>query len=58
MLGPTEIIALGIIAVLLIWGPKKLPEIADSFGKAKKEYKKSMKEAEEFEEELEVEDDE
>jgi TatA/E family protein of Tat protein translocase len=41
--GPTEIILIFIIA-LLVFGPKKLPEIGKSVGKAIREFKKASDE--------------
>ena len=41
------IIILG--AALLIFGPKRLPEMGSAIGKTYKEFKKSMREADEFE---------
>ena len=35
------------MVLLLIFGPKKLPELARSFGKSIKEFKKATKEAQE-----------
>lgn len=40
-LGPTELI-IGLIVVLLLFGAKRIPEIAGSFGKGIKEFKKNM----------------
>ena len=40
-LGPGEI-AVIVIAVLLIFGPKKLPELAKSIGASVNEFRKSM----------------
>ena len=37
-LGPTELI-IGLIVVLLLFGAKRIPEIAGSFGKSIKEFK-------------------
>jgi len=34
----------GILIVVLIWGPQKLPELARSVGLAKKEFDKAVKE--------------
>lgn len=50
------LVAAGIVALIL--GPKKLPELARSFGEAKKEFKESMREADEvsMDAESEVED--
>jgi len=41
--GATELI-LGLIVVLLLFGAKRIPEIAGSFGKSIKEFKKGMNE--------------
>jgi len=38
------IVVVGIIAVLLLWGPKKLPELAKAIGEARKEFQKASKE--------------
>ena len=46
-IGLNEAILIGAAVVALILGPKKLPELARSIGQSKKEYKKSMKEADE-----------
>jgi sec-independent protein translocase protein TatA len=42
-LGPTELF-IGLIIVLLLFGAKRIPEIAGSFGKGIKEFKKNMNE--------------
>jgi len=42
-LGPTELF-IGLIVVLLLFGAKRIPEIAGSFGKGIKEFKKSINE--------------
>ena len=42
-LGPTELI-IGLVLVLLLFGAKRIPEIAGSFGKGIKEFKKNMNE--------------
>lgn len=48
MPGPTEwLIILGI--VLLLFGSRKLPELARSLGKASKEFKKGVRDTEEDE---------
>lgn len=44
LLSPSHIIFLLIIA-LLIFGPRKLPELGGAVGKTIKEFQKSMKEA-------------
>jgi sec-independent protein translocase protein TatA len=49
-LGPWEI-ALIIVILLVLFGPKKLPELAQSLGKAVKEYRKATSLIEEFAEE-------
>ncbi len=40
-LGPTELF-IGLVVVLLLFGAKRIPEIAGSFGKGIKEFKKNM----------------
>jgi TatA/E family protein of Tat protein translocase len=45
-IGTTEIVLIGAGVLALIVGPKKLPQLARSLGESKKEYKQSMKEAE------------
>ena len=42
-IGPTELILIVVIA-LLVFGPKKLPEIGRSVGKALREFKKTSEE--------------
>jgi sec-independent protein translocase protein TatA len=42
-LGPTELM-IGLVIVLLVFGAKRIPEIAGSFGKGIKEFKKNMNE--------------
>jgi len=39
------LIVLGILLVVFLWGPQKLPELARSIGLAKKEFEKAAKEA-------------
>jgi len=51
-IGLQEAVLIGAALVALIMGPKKLPELARSFGESKKEYKRSMKEAEEVAEDV------
>lgn len=46
-IGTNEAILIGAAIIALILGPKKLPELAKAIGNSKKEYKKSMKEADE-----------
>jgi TatA/E family protein of Tat protein translocase len=51
-IGPAELILIFVIA-LLVFGPKKLPEIGRSIGKAMREFKKSTEEIKEkFEEQI------
>ncbi len=41
---PTNVlIILGVIAVILIWGPQKIPELARSIGRARKEFDDASK---------------
>ena len=42
-LGPTEIVLI-VLVVILLFGAKRLPEIARSLGKAKGEFKKGLDE--------------
>ena len=42
MLGTTEIVVI-VLAILLLFGGKKIPELARSLGSAIKEFKKSTK---------------
>lgn len=44
----TDLIIISAVA-LLIFGPKRLPEMGSAIGKTYKEFKKSMREAAEFE---------
>jgi len=44
-IGLNEAILVGGAILALILGPKKLPELAGALGNSKKEYKKSMQEA-------------
>lgn len=43
--GPTEIIVI-LLLVLLLFGAKRIPEIAQSLGKGIREFKRSMREIE------------
>jgi TatA/E family protein of Tat protein translocase len=47
-LGGWEIILIAAAILALLIGPKKLPELAGALGESKKEFKKSMKEAEDM----------
>jgi len=43
-LDPLELITIGgIIVVILVWGPSKIPEFARTFGQAKKEFDQAQK---------------
>ena len=44
LIGYEWLIVLGILLVIFLWGPNKLPELARSIGLAKKEFEKSTKE--------------
>ena len=44
LVGYEWLIVLGIILVVFLWGPQKLPELAKSIGLAKKEFEKAAKE--------------
>jgi sec-independent protein translocase protein TatA len=43
--GPTEIIVI-LVLILILFGSKRIPEIAQSLGKGIREFKKSMREIE------------
>ena len=43
-MGPPELIIVGIIAIAVIFGAKKLPEIAHNLGRSSNEFKKCLKE--------------
>lgn len=45
-LGSTEIILI-VLAILILFGAKKIPELAQGFGKGMREFKKAMREVEE-----------
>ncbi len=44
LIGYEWLIVVGILLVVFLWGPNKLPELARSIGLAKKEFEKSTKE--------------
>ena len=46
--GMELIVVVVIIAAILLWGPKKLPELARSIGEAKKEWEKTSREGQTF----------
>ena len=56
MIGSTEIIILVVVIGVLIFGVKKIPELAKTFGKAKGEFEKGKieadKEIKDFKEEV------
>ncbi|WP_347721633.1 twin-arginine translocase TatA/TatE family subunit [Candidatus Nanohalococcus occultus] len=58
LLGPSELLLVAGAIVALVLGPKKLPELAGSLGESKKEFRKSMKEADEVTEALNSDEDE
>lgn len=45
-LGATEIILI-VLAILILFGAKKIPELAQGLGKGMKEFKKAIKDVEE-----------
>lgn len=44
LVGYEWLIVVGILLVVFLWGPQKLPELAKSIGQAKKEFDKAAKE--------------
>jgi len=46
MIGTTEMIVIGIVAIVLLFGAAKVPQLAKSFGQAMGEFKKAKREAE------------
>jgi sec-independent protein translocase protein TatA len=44
LVGYEWLIVLGVLLVVFLWGPQKLPELAKSLGLAKKEFEKAAKE--------------
>jgi sec-independent protein translocase protein TatA len=46
--GMELIVVAVIIVAILLWGPKKLPELARSIGEAKKEWEKASREGQTF----------
>ncbi len=45
MVGYEAIAIVAVLAVIFLWGPQKLPEMARSFGQAKREFDKAYKQA-------------
>ncbi len=45
LVGYEALIVAGIIIVVFLWGPHKLPELAKSIGETKREFDKAAKEA-------------
>jgi sec-independent protein translocase protein TatA len=43
MPGPSEWVIIAIVAIVVIFGAKKIPEIARSMGRAQSEFKKGVK---------------
>ena len=46
MLGTSELIVIAIVAIVLLFGAGKIPQLARSFGQAMGEFKKAKREAE------------
>jgi len=46
MFGPTEMMVIAVLAIVLFFGASKLPELARSLGQAMGEFKKAQREAE------------
>jgi len=44
LVGYDVLIVVGILLVVFLWGPQKLPEMAKSIGQAKREFEKAAKE--------------
>lgn len=47
MLGHTEILVIVVLVVLLLFGPKKIPELMRGLGKGMREFKSALKGEEE-----------
>ena len=45
LVGYEWLVVVGILLVVFLWGPQKLPELARSIGLAKKEFDKAVKES-------------
>jgi sec-independent protein translocase protein TatA len=39
----TTLVAVGILIVVLIWGPQKIPEVARSLGRARREFEEASR---------------
>ena len=39
----TTIVAVGVLIVVLIWGPQKIPDLAKSLGRARREFDQASK---------------
>lgn len=39
----TTIVAVGVLVVVLIWGPQKIPDLARSLGRARREFEQASK---------------
>jgi sec-independent protein translocase protein TatA len=44
MPGPSEWVIIAIVAIVVLFGAKKIPEMARSLGRAQSEFKKGMRE--------------
>jgi sec-independent protein translocase protein TatA len=44
-MGYEWLVVVAVIAIIFLWGPQKLPELARSVGLARKEFEKATKEA-------------
>ena len=45
LMGYEWLVVVAVIAIIFLWGPQKLPELARSVGLARKEFEKASKEA-------------
>lgn len=46
MLGPTEMMVIAVVAIVLLFGAAKVPQLARSFGQAMGEFRKAKRESE------------